>query len=213
VHHNEAFQTGVIINPWNSFQESTVNHLFIVDTFHGVNKEDDVISYTWSGRALIPVKATTVYYDDELKKKQPLLAPENVFDFSQTSGTFEGCGDHARWNQHGGKHYFDHDYFAFNCPNTSKFDPINISYGDFIISREAVKRKAWKLLTYRGLQHLANFHTKFPQAKAAYDTAMYGWFTSRADIFRGMTNTEYMRFRLLLPCHGDEFEPPITKAP
>ncbi len=107
---------------------------------------------------------------DELGEKFPHLLPEAMFDFSQPSGKFNVSIKREanlpyRWHQTNGRYYFDQQHFVDTVHAGG--DVLRPGYTDFVITREAVRAGAWKLLTYRGLSHLPNAFKRFPGIKKA----------------------------------------------
>ena len=141
---------------------------------------------------------------DSMTDKYPWLHPERIFDFSRKSGHFQNrvAEDFPmyKWNQRDGKYYLDKDHMMETTHTglDQSFETYcqPCGYTDFIVTLEAVRNKAWKLLSYRGLQHLENFFKKWPDAKIAYEKAVIDSHTSLYAKQQGMTHNELLRFRL-----------------
>ncbi len=131
----------------------------------------------------------------ELIKEYPPLAPENVFDFEKPFGSFDKLDDKVfTWYKRGERYYFDKENFV--STTNAGGDVLNQGYTDFIITQEAVRAGAWKLLTYRGLSHLENALKRFPQIKRAYEQAVVDAHTSLHAKAEKMTVNELLRLRL-----------------
>ncbi len=140
--------------------------------------------------------------EEELYKKWPQFDPNNMYDWNQKEGGFatifraKNC---FYWVNKNGKYYIDEKSFDI-MPASSNLTPYHIlGYTDMILTAEAVKKKAWKLISYRGLKHLEQFLTDFPDSRLRYERAVWDSHTSLGAKHMGMTVSEFLRFRLLPP--------------
>lgn len=69
-------------------------------------------------------------------------------------------------------------------------------YTDLILTAEAIRNKAWKLLSRRGLSHKLAFLEDFPQANERYTKAVIDAEASFNARNRGLTTTDFLRMRL-----------------
>jgi hypothetical protein len=136
----------------------------------------------------------------------PELRPETRFDFEQKSGGFRilfEFGDTLFcWKMVDGKYYLDPATFDkipvsfLSCWRQRNGSAHNLGYTDLILTAEAIKHHAWKLLSHRGLDNLDQFLKDFPDSKARYEQAVIDAETSWNAKSRGKTHTELLRMRL-----------------
>jgi len=124
-----------------------------------------------------------------------------MYDFSQPEGHFSvGWGwKNFLWRLEDGKYYLDEETFNRIPAGFFQRDrkgELSYGYTDLILTAEAIKHEAWKLLSYRGLDHLGYFMKDFPDSKQRYEQAVWDSHTSLAAKNRGMTVTELLRLRL-----------------
>lgn len=129
---------------------------------------------------------------EELLKKWPQFHPEFKYSFRQRKGEFSMAKNFI-WEQKKGKYYLSKETYDKIPAGTHV---ILKGYTDLIITAEAVKKKAWKLVSYRGLQHLPKFLKDFPDSYERYKKAVIDGELSTFAKKRGMTITEYLRMRL-----------------
>lgn len=79
-----------------------------------------------------------------------------------------------------------------NCNNA-----IGLGYTDLILTKEAIKHKAWKLLSYKGRGHLQDFLRDFPDARVEYERAVFDSHTSLSAKLQGLSVSDFLRFRML----------------
>lgn len=148
---------------------------------------------------------TTIFFPNLTSlEEHTRLSPYHLFDFSQTEGSFRDlhrADQLYRWTCKNGKYYFEFERMRDTVDVTSFSESIRryrepCSYTDFIVTFEAVRKKAWKMLSYCGLQHRDNFFKKWSDAQRIYERALWNSFTSLAAKTQKMTHTEFMRMRL-----------------
>jgi hypothetical protein len=135
---------------------------------------------------------------DELKSIWSQFDPCFMYDFSQQRGSLYAgifSKNEFGWIQKDGKYYLDHD--TFNNIPASMSNGGMPGYTDLILTSEAIKRRAWKLLSYKGRHHLPAFFKKFPEVKVIYEKAVWDSHTSLYAKNEGITTHEFLRTRAL----------------
>jgi len=138
--------------------------------------------------------------EQELYEKWPRFDPKFNRDWSQKSGFLTTAYDVLSktkflWVQEKDKYYFDERTLenisaGFSCSSS-------FGYTDLILTSEAVKHNAWKVLSYKGLQHLNDFLKQFPDVISVYEKAIWDSHTSLVAKSKQMSVSEFLRFRLL----------------
>lgn len=144
---------------------------------------------------------------EELYKSWPQFRPENMYDFSQSHGNFDFFrgGKSFLWKVMDNRYYLDEK--TFDKISAGFFHgSYEFGYVDLILTAEAIRQKAWKLLSYRGLTHLDAFVTEFPDSKARYEQAVWDSHTSLFAKREGMTTTDFLRMRLFPQAVLDEYK-------
>jgi hypothetical protein len=139
--------------------------------------------------------------EEELYKKWPQFHPDYKYEWSQKEGKFTTIIRNKNcfyWINKNGKYYIDEKSFDI-MPASSRTSDWILGYTDLILTAEAVKKKAWKLISYRGLKHLGQFLKDFPDSRIRYERAVWDSHTSLGAKHIGMTVSEFLRFRLLPP--------------
>lgn len=138
---------------------------------------------------------------EELVAKYPRFDPDFMFDFSRERGALSTDllnHDSYRWVQRSGRYYLDDEYTLSHIP-ASAFAPTEkclFGYMDMVLTAEAIKHRAWKLLSRCGLKHLDSFLRRFPDSRARYERAVWDSHTSLAARERGMSYTDFLRWRM-----------------
>jgi hypothetical protein len=140
---------------------------------------------------------------DELFVRYPLLHLGRKYNWAQEKGYFRGTGlaYNFVWKMQSGRYYLDDETFdripvSFRLTGQSEY-----GYTDLILTEEAIRQRAWKLMTREGRQHRDDFLRDFPDSLAARERSVWDAFTSLYAKSHGMTNTELMRMRLLARVH------------
>lgn len=135
--------------------------------------------------------------EEELHKAWPQFHPDFVYNWSQKTGSFPVLLSEERflWLNKDGKYYLDKE--TFNRISASFRISLNFGYTDLILTSEAIKHKAWKILSYRGLVHSYAFLRDFPDIKPRYEKAVWDGHTSLYAKQRGMTNYDLLRTRMI----------------
>lgn len=143
--------------------------------------------------------------EQELWKKWPQLHPNNSFDWSKEKGKFGsvGEGDYLSdfsWKMNNGRYFLDEELFNI-MPASKLCESLQIGedkmwgYTNLILTAEAIKNKAWKLISYK-----ATFNDKFlrdfPSAKEAYDKAVWDSHTSLHAKQNNMNISDFLRWRI-----------------
>jgi hypothetical protein len=134
----------------------------------------------------------------ELYEKWPQFHTDFANNWSQKTGHFiVGClgGNNFLWIQKQGKYYFDKQ--TFDRIPASFGSSLSLGYVDLILTSEAIKHKAWKVLSRRGLQHCPQFLEDFPEAVPRYARAVWDSHTSLSAKMQGMSISNFLRFRML----------------
>ena len=119
---------------------------------------------------------------EELWQKWPDFHPDNRYNFAQSRGHFRLSHDFSggqafRWIMADGRYFLDPETFDLIPASWEASNWECLGYVDLIATAEAIKHKAWKLLSRKGLDHYAAFLRDFPDSKdrierATWDTHM-----------------------------------------
>lgn len=136
--------------------------------------------------------------EEDLFEKWPQFHPENKFDFSQESGSFFAGmnSDQYHWYQKNSRYYLDKEK-TFNRIPAGTAKSIKYGYTDLILTAEAVKHSAWKIISYRGKDHMEQFLKAFPDSVKRYNKAVWDSHTSIYAKEKGITVNELLRLRML----------------
>lgn len=132
---------------------------------------------------------------NDLVKEHPQFDPDFMYDFSAGNGRLHAdffC-EFYRWKKEGNLYHLDVDSTFSNTRILGKFS----QYTDLILTAEAIKNKAWKLLSYRGKDQLTSFLKKFPESAERREKALWDSFTSVYARDRKMSHSELLRWRLV----------------
>jgi hypothetical protein len=132
---------------------------------------------------------------EDLWEKWPQFHPDFIYEWANERGNFVGSDgvDKFFWERAGDRYGLDQK--TFDVIPASGGSRISMGYTDLILTAEAVRHNAWKVLSYRGMKYLDWFLRDFPEAKARYDHAVWDSHTSLFAKMKGMTITELLRFR------------------
>ncbi len=133
--------------------------------------------------------------EEELYAAWPQFHPDFIFNWSQERGHFSVAYSRDNdflWLNREGRYHLDEETFD-RVP--ASFQSGELGYVDLILTSEAIKHKAWKLLSYRGLIHASAFLRDFPDSKARYTRAVWDSHTSLSAKKKGMTISEFLRWR------------------
>lgn len=72
----------------------------------------------------------------------------------------------------------------------------DLGYTDLILTCEVIKKKDWRVLQYRGYEHLDDFLKQNPDSYQAYQKAVWDSHTSLYAKKEKLTNTQLLRGRL-----------------
>ncbi|HIH25474.1 MAG TPA: hypothetical protein HA226_01740 [Nanoarchaeota archaeon] len=144
---------------------------------------------------------------DGLVKEYRQFSPDYMYDFSQDSGSFTISGAKNsidfRWVKRGDLYYLDEKTFRRIPANGGMFI---YGYTDLMLTAEAIKQKAWKLLSRKGLEHLEDFYKDFSESRIVLEEAIWNGHSSLYAKKQGMSHTELLRWRLI-DCKDDFIEP------
>lgn len=130
----------------------------------------------------------------ELHSSFPLFSPQRRFNWNQKQGRFSCLmSDKLGWLMNEGKYSLDPE--TFNRIQDGFLRTFEVGYHDLILTAEAIKQKAWKVLSYRGLKHLPQFLKDFPESRARYEKAVWDSQTSLYAKQKEMTVSEFLRWR------------------
>jgi len=131
----------------------------------------------------------------DLVAQFPQFDPEKMFDFSQKEGKLRTSvifDSNIFWMQKDGKYYLDKASFD-KMPACFCF---GAGYTDLILTAEAIRHRAWKLLTYKGGGHIPAFLKRFPDSNQRYAQAIWDSHTSLHAKAKSMSYLDLIRFRL-----------------
>lgn len=132
--------------------------------------------------------------EEELFKKWPQFHINFVYNWSQKGGKFNSfLGKSFQWKQE--NDLYSLDPITFDLISDGFTTNYEFGYRDLILTAEAIKNKAWKLLSYKGLKHLEAFLKKFPDSLKKYEKAVYDSYTSSFAKSHNMTTTEFLWWR------------------
>jgi hypothetical protein len=160
---------------------------------HGVNYYYDL--------KVRPVHTQFIYEKfktlDDLCKAWPVFDPKNMFDWQQEKGSFY-LGPYFdtkdfHWKKIGDKYYLDELTFD-EIPASIRMG--SLGYTDLILTAGAIRHNAWKVLSYRGLDHFDAYLEAFPDVKNEYGRGIWDSHTSLYAKMKGMTVNEFLRFRM-----------------
>lgn len=152
---------------------------------------------------------------DELHDKFPFTLSDNMYNWSQESGNFHVWGpfndvNNFRWKKVGDKYYFDEDCFVGMKASINDYSAgehkvkrssknrRQFGYTDLIVTAQACKQEAWKLLSNQGNKRfLDDFFNDFPDSFARYKSAVWDVHTSLFAANQGMSTFDYMRMHQL----------------
>ncbi len=126
----------------------------------------------------------------------PQFHPRNEFDWSLRKGHFLVIGpfqtDDFYWKQINGRYFIDEQTFD-RIPSSV----LSGSYGytDLLMTAEAIKRKAWKVLSYHGLDHFSEFLSRYPYARKIYEKSVRDSHTSLMARSESISNSDLLRWR------------------
>ena len=132
--------------------------------------------------------------EKEVYSKFPLFSPKKRFEWNQQRGKFYCLmSNDFRWLMEDGKYYLDPE--TFNRIGEGFSRTFEGGYHDLILTAEAIKQKAWKVLSYKGLKHLPQFLQDFPESRARYEKAVWDSQTSLYAKQKEMTVSDFLRWR------------------
>ena len=123
-----------------------------------------------------------------------------MYDFSQTEGELN-CSyrfEKFKWKKVNDEYFLDWETFR-DIPGTSVGDdgrpnPLTLTYTGLILTAEAIRHRAWKLLSAYGLAYLDDFLTTFPDSKRRDDLAVEDAFGPHLALKEGdITPEEFVR--------------------
>jgi hypothetical protein len=159
---------------------------------------------------IIPIKSVrtsdTFYSEKDLYAKYPLFKPDNKYVWSKNKGKIStGLLSDGKyfWKKEKGKYYLDEKTFEILCEDSRK--GFSFGYTDLVMTSEAINKKAWKLLSYRGFIHIGDFLKDFPSSNLIHKKAVYDLYLSIFAKKNKMTNSELLRYRLMNPQKIDNF--------
>lgn len=153
------------------------NYKMEIKPFHGVGREE---------------KFRT---KEELYEKWPQFHPNFQYDWAQDAGSFYVmfAENNFFWRQHQGRYFLDEKTFDKISPSF-RVD-LRFGYTDLVVTAEAIRHKAWKLLSYRGDVHIPVFLRAFPDSRKRHARAVWDAYTSLYAKSRGMNIKDFLRLR------------------
>jgi len=104
-------------------------------------------------------------------------------------------GDNFSWIQRNGKYYLSDETFE-RMPASLGCSGLLLGYVDLVMTSEAIRLKAWKVLSYKGLKHFSSFIKRFPEAALAYEKAVWDSHLSLYAKEQAMSASELLRLRI-----------------
>jgi hypothetical protein len=135
--------------------------------------------------------------EEEMYKVWPQFHPDFRYNWSRESGGFSVFEDGVRkfrWEQHDGKYTLSDE--TFNNIKASGFYSC-WGYVDLIMTAEAIKRNAWKVLSRKGNMYFGDFMDDFLEVRQIYEKATWDAHTSLFAKSRGMSVSDLLRARLV----------------
>lgn len=138
----------------------------------------------WSGELeIIPItkqwlKRSYESYS-EFCSDWPEADPDVRFNWDQDSGNFARAvlgREKFLWRREGDKYYLDEETFK-GIP-ASLWTGLSMGYVDLIATSEAIKKGAWKVLSYRGAMHMPEFLETHSDSRERVEKAIWDSHTS-----------------------------------
>ncbi len=185
------------------YERGLVTKIYSEENFGNENKNEE--EYCESGprykyemeiKPINPIFKNIVFQsDEEVYHHYPLFDPKFKFDWNKERGSFSIMLDNGSflWNKKNNRYYLDPE--SFNRMSDGFIGTGQFGYHDLVLTSQAIKQKAWKLLSYRGLKHMPQFLRDFPESKKVYEKAIWDSQTSHYAKSQNMTISEFLRFR------------------
>ncbi len=134
--------------------------------------------------------------EEELYKKWPQFHPDFIFNWAQERGSFAVFlrEKNFLWLKKDKRYFLDDE--TFNRIPISFRSSHSFGYTDLILTSEAIKHKAWKILSYKGLKHFPAFLRDFPDVKVKYERAVLDFYISDYAKQKGMSISDFLRMHL-----------------
>lgn len=124
--------------------------------------------------------------------------PETKYDFAKERGNFRVVFNRFDflWLNRDGRYYLDPEMLD-SMPISFRSSGWNgYGYTDLVVTAEAIKHQAWKVLSRRGRQHIPAFFRDFPDSYDRYSRAVFDAEASFNARNRAKNHTELLRMRL-----------------
>jgi len=128
----------------------------------------------------------------------PLFDPKNQYQWNQRAGIFHLGDRHGSddftWCQEGDRYYFDlntYDQIPISLADSGKY-----GFTDLLMTVEAIKLGAWKVLSNKGFKFLGEFMERYPDVLEIWKRGVYDWGISMYAKSVGMSTRDMLRFRL-----------------
>ncbi len=188
-----------VYDPEKSRNEYLGKVLEVLSVDEGTDGENPYAPGTMAKQVvrLLPIKLTTTKEEnysslDDLFKAYPQLHPMNRYDFNQGNGEFfKLYGEKLRWYQRDRKFYLDENH----ARRTLVAEDVLNQWTNLILTAEAVKTGFYKLLNYKGLQHMNEFFVAHPESFLEYQKAVRDAQFSDYAKSKSMSTSEFLRFR------------------
>lgn len=106
------------------------------------------------------------------------------------------------WRQDRERFYLDEKTFD-QIPASRRTKRGILGFTDFILTIEAIKHRAWGVLSYGGFEEQAiklnQFLKRFPSVRRKFERSIWDSHTSIYSKEKGMTNVQMLRYRLERP--------------
>lgn len=142
-------------------------------------------------------KRELIKTDSDLWKRFPFSHPDEKYDWSQKNGfLYSGLMGRQNflWLNKNSKYYLNKKTFD-KIPAGLWINSMRFGYTDLILTSEAIKNNAWKILSYKGLRHFPDFMHSFPESMKTYEKAIWDSHTSLYAKKKGMKTSDLLRMR------------------
>ena len=143
------------------------------------------------------IKVRSYKTQERLWRFWPQFHPDNVFNWQQSEGNFKADTNRNSgflWKKVNGKYYLDSRTFdripaSFRSGST-------FGYTDLLLTAEAVRHEAWRVLSRRGLFHFDAFLEAFPDTRARFEKGIWDSHTAIYAKMNSMSHFDLLRWRL-----------------
>lgn len=179
-----AIETETLEDIWRNFSGSYEIEKLVVEELRRLRsgeksslEEAFAVPYTFRGKWFYALfRIETYMTEEEVWQRWPQFHPDFVYDFAQEKGVFAVAmgGNNFLWRQEGGRYFLDPETFnripaSLRASGEGKH---SWGYTDLVITAEAMRHGAWKLLSRRGFDHIPEFLQEFPDSRERLEEAI-----------------------------------------